>query len=336
MKVNIRKLAELTGYSPATISNAINHKRGVNEKTAALIINAAWDHGYINDSDITKIKFVMYKENGLIVEDTPFFSLVIDGFEKECHQSGMEMIMCHLNHGKETYPNELHNLLMDTSAGVVLLGSEISDSEIRHFNSLKVPFLTLEYWIYDMSYDGVFINNADSARLAVEYLIDKGHRKIGYIASDHRINAFKERRTGLETGLKKHGLSLQEKYLIALHPTMDGAYRGMMEYLKNRPELPSAYFADNDILALSAMKALQESGIRVPEEVSIIGFDDLPFCEISSPRLTSIRVPKQEMGAAAAKRMIEMIHTNSRTKAKIQICTTLIERDSVMTRISKD
>ena len=84
MKVNIRKLAELTGYSPATISNAINHKRGVNEKTAALIINAAWDHGYINDSDITKIKFVMYKENGLIVEDTPFFSLVIDGFEKEC------------------------------------------------------------------------------------------------------------------------------------------------------------------------------------------------------------------------------------------------------------
>ncbi len=329
MKANIRKLAELTGYSPTTISNALNHKKGVNEQTAAFILQMAWDQGYVNPSVITKIKLIMYKESGLIVEDTPFFSLVIDGFEKECRRCGLEMVMCYLDHRQKGYEDELKSLLMDTTAGVVLLGSEISDVEIRRFDRLKAPFLTMEYWAHDMSYDGVFINNADSATLAVEYLIQKGHRKIGYIAGDFRINAFRERRTGLENGLKKHGLCLPERYVVILRPTMEDSYKGMLEYLKSCPSLPTAYFADNDMLALGALKALRERGIQVPEEVSVIGFDDLPFCEISSPRLTSLRVPKQEMGQEAARRMIEMIRTNSRTKAKIQICTTLIERDSV-------
>lgn len=327
--MSIRRLAELTGYSPTTISNALNHKKGVNKQTAAFILQTARDQGYVNQSDITKIKLIMYKESGLIVEDTPFFSLVIDGFEKECRWCGLEMSMCYLDHRQKGYENELKSLLMDTTAGVVLLGSEISDEEIRQFNRLKAPFLTLEYWANDMSYDGVFINNADSASLAAEYLIQKGHRKIGYIAGDFRINAFRERRDGLENGLKKHGLSLEERYVVILPPTMEDSYKGMMEYLKSGPSLPTAYFADNDMLALGAMKALQERGIQVPEEVSMIGFDDLPFCEISSPRLTSLRVPKQEMGQEAARRMIEMIRTSSRTKAKIQICTALIERDSV-------
>ncbi len=329
MKVNIRRLAELTGYSPTTISNALNRKKGVNEQTAAFILQTAQGQGYVNKSDITKIKLIMYKENGFIVEDTPFFSSVIDGFEKECRWCGLEMAMCYLDHRKKDYENELKSLLTDTTAGVVLLGTEISDEEIRRFGMLKAPFLTLEYWAHDMSYNGVFINNADSAGLAAEYLIQKGHRKIGYIAGDFRINAFRERRAGLEKGLGKHGLCLQEKYVVMLRPTMEDSYREMMEYLKGNPSLPTAYFADNDMLALGAMKALQEYGIEVPEKVSMIGFDDLPFCEISSPRLTSLRVPKQEMGQEAARRMIEMIRTGSRTRAKIQICTELIERDSV-------
>ena len=93
--------------------------------------------------------------------------------------------------------------------------------------------------------------------------------------------------------------------------------------------LPTAYFADNDIIAIGALKALQEAGIRVPEDVSLIGFDDMPFCEMSSPKLTTIRVFKQEMGMIAVKRLLEHLAEAKVINTKIQVCTQFIERESV-------
>ena len=98
MKVSIKDISQITGFSPATVSNALNYKRGVNAATSAEIFRVAKELGYISAPDVTKIKFVIYKRNGLIIDDTPFFSLLIDGVEKECRQSGMEMVLCHLNH----------------------------------------------------------------------------------------------------------------------------------------------------------------------------------------------------------------------------------------------
>ena len=103
----------------------------------------------------------------------------------------------------------------------------------------------------------------------------------------------------------------------------------MLDYLQDAPKLPTAYFADNDMIALGAMKALQEMGIRVPEDVSIVGFDDLPFSEISNPSLTTLRVPKQEMGRLAVKKLVEVINEDVKVKTKTQVCTTFIERHSV-------
>ncbi|MEG1427702.1 MAG: substrate-binding domain-containing protein, partial [Oscillospiraceae bacterium] len=95
------------------------------------------------------------------------------------------------------------------------------------------------------------------------------------------------------------------------------------------PKLPTAFFADNDIIALGAMKALCENGYKIPEDISVIGFDDLPFGAISSPSLTTIRVYKQEMGQTAVRRLIETIKNESSIKTKIQVCNTFVERDSV-------
>jgi LacI family transcriptional regulator len=110
---------------------------------------------------------------------------------------------------------------------------------------------------------------------------------------------------------------------------MDGAYMEMDRILQERPELPTAFFADNDIVALGAMKAFQKNGYRIPEDISLIGFDDLPFCIVSTPTLSTIRVFKQEMGQLAVRRLIELIRTDTKTKIKIQICNEFIERDSV-------
>lgn len=113
MKVNIRTISEYTGFSPATVSNALNHKKGVNKDTASEILRAAKELGYIGEMGITKIKLVIYKDKGLIVDDNPFFSLVVDGFEKECREAGYEMALCYLDRQTEDYKRQVENLCLD-------------------------------------------------------------------------------------------------------------------------------------------------------------------------------------------------------------------------------
>lgn len=110
---------------------------------------------------------------------------------------------------------------------------------------------------------------------------------------------------------------------------MDGAYREMCGYLESSPELPTAFFADNDEIAIGAMKAMQEKGIRVPEDVSVIGIDDMPYCEVSTPRLTTMRVFKEKMGELAVERLMEIAKGEERAPVKVQVGTELVVRDSV-------
>ena len=336
MKVSIKDISERTGFSPATVSNALNHKKGVNADTAAEIFRVAKEMGYISESRIGKIKFVIFKRNGLIIDDTPFFSLLIDGIEKECRASGMEMVLCHLNYEDEDYEEQVNWLIHDNSSAVIMLGTELMEEDVPLYKNASCPFLMLDYWSWDMSFNGVLINNADSARMATEYLLRKGHKKIGYLRGEFRIKAFRSRAVGYATALNKAGISPEKKYMVTLSTTINGAYEDMKAYLETCPQLPTAYFADNDMVALGAIRALQEKGYQVPEDISVVGFDDLPFCEIANPPLTTLRVPKQEMGRVAVKRILEVINGTDKIKTKTQVCTIFVERDSVRDLKNRD
>lgn len=329
MKVSIKKISEVTGFSPATVSNALNYKRGVNKDTAAKIFRAASELGYLEDNRITKVKFAIYKKTGAIVDDTPFFPLLIDGAEKECRSCGMEMSVCTLDSREENYEEQVRWLIHDKSSAVILLGTELTEEALELYRGASCPMLLLDYWSADMSFNGVLINNADSARMATEYLLSRGHRSIGYLRGNFRIKAFRSRAVGYQVAMSKAGLTPEKEYMVSLGTTMNGAYRDMKEYLAEKPKLPTAYFADNDMIALGAMKALTEAGIRIPEDVSVIGFDDLSFSAIVSPGLTTLRVSKQDMGRAAVRRLREIIEGDE-SKLKIQICTQFVERGSVL------
>lgn len=328
-KVSIKKISEITGFSPATISNALNNKRGVNKETAAEILRVAKELGYISENRITKIRLVMYKRSGEIIDDTPFFPLLIDGVESECKRLGYEMTICNLDKREPDYEEQVRWLINDITSGIIFLGTELMENDIDIYRSAKCPFLLFDYFEPDMQFDGVLINNSDSARVATEYLIDRGHQKIGYLRGDFRIKGFRSRAMGYARAMQNHGLEVNHKYTYTLTSSMEGAYEDMKKVLKRNPELPTAFFADNDMVALGAMKALQEFGYKVPDDVSIIGFDDLPFCEITTPRLTTIRVSKQEMGVIAVRRMNDMIKNPGRSKMKIGVCTEFVERESV-------
>lgn len=331
MKAGVKQISEITGFSPATVSNALNQKKGVSRKASDEVFRVAKELGYFNTNTINKIRLVIYKQNGLIIDDTPFFSLLIDGIEQECRASGYEMLITNLDARNTGYREQAIQIINEPGAAIVLLGTELSPDELKLFNGAQCPILLLDYWSIDMTYNAVLINNDDSVRKAVNYLFSKGHRNIGHLGGKFKILGFKQRETGYYSAMREIGLEINPVYTIELGTTMNGAYLDMLDYLNKKPapRLPTAFFADNDMIALGAMKALLEKGYKIPEDISIIGFDDLPFCEISSPRLTSLRVPKQEMGRLAVRKIIDMIKGNDNVHVKIQVCTEFIERDSV-------
>lgn len=331
-KANLTTISQMTGFSVATVSNALNRKKGVNAETSAIILRVAKELGYISEDAITKIRFIIYKKNGLIIEDTPFFSLIIDGLEKECRAQGFEFILSNVNQQDSDYIEQVKLLLNTSNCAAILLGTELSDADFELYKSAACPLLTLDYWCNDMSHNGVLINNVDSARIAVEYLIKKGHVDIGYLRGNFRIKAFHSRNVGYRQAMKAAGLSVHDEHIFTLKTTLTGAYQDMLGQLRVKKSLPTAFFADNDMIALGAMKALQEAGYRIPEDVSVIGFDDLPFSEISSPPLTTLRVPKQDMGRLAVRRVVDMLNANSHVKTMTQVCTSFVERNSVLDR----
>ena len=329
MKISIKQLSEMSGFSPATVSNVLNGKKGVNKDTAELIMKLARESGYLSENRMTSIKLVVYKKHGWVLSDTPFFSSLTEGVNEECRASGYDTVICNLNEHSEDFESHLEQILSDPNSGILLLATEMGEEDVKVFHRAVAPLVVLDASFEQMDFDTVLINNTDSVSNAVGHLIKMGHREIGYLKSSMRIQNFRYREAGYRRAHEEAEIAVNPAFTVELTPTMEDAYKDMARFLERNPQLPTAYFADNDIIALGAMKALKEAGCRIPEDISIIGFDDLPFCEISSPPLSTIRVFKQEMGQMAVKRLLDKIKSQSKIVSKIQIGTEYIERESV-------
>ena len=330
MKVSIRDLSKMTGFSPATVSNALNHKKGVNKETAEEIFRVARETGYLSANAVTKIRLLIFKKNGLIIDDTPFFQSLIEGFEEECHRLVYEMVISRADQREPDYLNQVQEILREQGAAVVVLATEMMDGDLEPFRNPPCPLVILDHWSESMELNAVLINNADAARMITEHVLDYGHTEVGYLRGSFRIKGFRSRFVGFQTALKKRRLPYREEYTVTLGTSMNDAYQDMLQYLKKNPKLPTAFFADNDMIALGAMKALQERGYRIPEDVYIVGFDDLSFSAISSPALTTLRVPNKEMGKIAVRRLVELVEgIGTDTVTKTQVCPSIIYRDTV-------
>lgn len=329
IKTSIRDISKATGFSPATVSNALNHKKNVRKATADRIIEAARDLGYYKASPVTRVRLVIFRENGSIIDNTPFFPTLISSFVQESREGGYETLLHNLDKRSPAYEEELSALLNDPDSGLVLLATEMNAADIQRFDASMSPLVILDNWTTDMRFSSVAINNEDSARFAGDYLIRQGHTRIGYIKSSFRIHNFRARHQGLDRALRNHALSLSSQDIITVTPNLEGAYEDTSRYLEHRRDLATAYFADNDLMGLGAMKAFAEHGFRIPQDVSIIGFDDLPFSALSSPPLTTVFVPNGELGAMAARRISHIIQQKETCTAKFEVGTRFVVRDTV-------
>jgi DNA-binding LacI/PurR family transcriptional regulator len=333
MAISAKELAQKLNVSAATVSMVLNKKPGISDKTREMVLTAAKKYGYEfpqkGETDFHgTIQFIIYKKDGTVVADTPFFSQVTAGIDAGCKAAGYELQITYF-YENERIPEQIRLLSEKNFQGILLLGTEMEPEYFRYFSTLKVPLVVLDTYFEELDCDSVLINNVQGAYLATNYLISKGMKQVGYLRSSYSIGNFAERADGYYKALRCHKLPTDHPYVHRLAPSMEGAYEDMKELLDKKVPIGDAYFADNDLIAAGAMRAFKEYGYRIPEDVSIIGFDDMPICVYLEPTLSTMAVPKKRLGELAVECLVSKILHPTKVCVKTEVSVELKKRGSI-------
>ena len=333
MSITAKELAAKLGLSPAAVSMALNNKPGVSESTRERVLQAAREAGYsfgrIQEKGHLKgcVTFLLYHRHGAVVGDTPFFSSLTGGIADACRSAGYDLTIQYLY--EDNVRSTLRLLQNSETSGVILLGTELRQEDFGPFSDFDLPLVVLDTYFEGITKDCVLINNVQGAFLATNYLISKRKHQPGYLRSSYSISNFEERADGFYKAIRHNGMATGASIVHRLAPSVEGAYTDMKLLIQQGERLANCYFADNDLIAAGAIRALKEANYRVPEDVGVIGFDNTPMCEILDPPMTTIHVPKQVMGAMAVSRLLELIAQRNTQTIKIEVSTFLVKRGSL-------
>ncbi len=332
MSVTAKDIAKELNISAAAVSMALNNKPGVSDETRALVFETANRMGFKFSKKMLKrnnkmVAFVFFHKN--FIFETPFFTQLGRAVEDTLKEEGYHINAYHI-HEHEDIQNQIGLILKEDPIGLILLGTLVSDSEIEYFNDIGIPTVVLDGYFENYSGDTVVINNVEGAKRITNYLINRCHSCPGYISSRIPFKNLEERADGFFDALRTNGYHASKAIVHKVIPSTEGAYGEMLEIISSNTPLADCYFCDNDEIALGAMRAFLEKGYRIPEDISIVGFDNMYYSQYVDPPLTSLDVPKMYMGHTAAKMLLYKIaNPDERNTIKIEINTTLIVRKSV-------
>lgn len=332
MKVTSKDVARAAGVSQATASMVFRGKPGVSEATRQKVLDKALELGYmIPQVPARVIQLVIFKRHGKMFNDSPFMEILIQGVMDQAMKMGYHPSIFYFYRDKN-HMEQLSNMLTMKSVGIILLATEMEDRDINIFKNISIPIVLLDNTISRIGWDFVAIGNYFGVREATFFLIRNGFRRLGYLQGKTGIRNFRERYKGYVVACQK--LATQEaqdsiKRVVMTDISSDGAMQSMKEYLDTDPVLPDAFIADNDHIAVGCMRALIQAGYRIPEDISIIGFDDSPICQSVSPQLTTMEVKKERMGALAVIRLNDRIHISDIETVNTLVMPQLIVRESI-------
>lgn len=334
MKYTLRDIAKRANVSPATVSNALNGRAGVSKSVQENILAIAREMGYQLNRETAKagrhVRLIIFRSHGMVVMDTQFFSELIESIQLECHRLELELLISHVSAKKDAdYVNQINAFRNEECAGIILLGTEMNEEELKQFSDFRSPMVVLDNLFRLEKVHSVVMNNWQAGYLAAEALYAAGHRDIQHITSSIGFNNMTDRQRGLTEGLKKFGLSLENEKIWPVRPTMNGAYEDMKALLQAGKRLPEAFFAANDIMAIGCMRAIQEAGYQVPEDVSIIGMDDTSICLACTPQLSTVHVFRRELGQTVVRTLFSLPEKKSACFIKTEVGVELVMRDSV-------
>lgn len=334
--MTIKDLAKLTNTSPATVSLALNGKAGVSGTTRERIIKAAEENGYtlpkrtaaLPSSIIRLVAVSKPNTSGIHNFRTTFFAEIINYIQTRCSELNYSMIYSMVPHSD--FLQSILNLeTIQPSCGIIVLGTYLESSEVPLLQQLPVPFVLLDRNCTIHNLNSVSINNFSGAYLAVEKLISCGHTRIGYISSSPNVYNLEERRSGFLSALRTHDLSLAPQDIIPTNSYSSDGVQRLKAALSDRSDIPTAFFCENDYTALSLVSALIQLGYSVPGDVSVIGFDDVPECSLTTPPLSTVHVDRQALATAAVDRLHLLMTSPNITSQSILVNVSIRMRASV-------
>ncbi|MDG5789900.1 LacI family DNA-binding transcriptional regulator [Evansella sp. AB-P1] len=338
--MKIKDIAKLANVSTSAVSLAINGKPGLSEATREKILKIAQEHGYSPRQLVSEgqknnkiLRFIAFTGTGIVsekYENFPFFTELMQNLSENIQSRGYSLMISSLKIDNfydvlDTFKKELH------SDGIILLGTNLSGEQIEYIGSKFNNLVIIDTCFDTINLDFIVMNNTLGAYSAGKYLLNKGHKKIGYVESTSRMYNFKMRKKGFELALQEQNIKLEKKHMYSLPPTVVTSQNEFKELIAaNRHNLPTALFCECDYMAISVIKSLNELGLRVPHDISVIGFDDIWEAQIINPELTTVHVPKNKIATIAVDRLIEKIENDDNNKTKVFVDTELVERNSCL------
>lgn len=305
--ITAKELAKKLGLSPAAVSLALNGRPGVSDQTRERVLEAAMQLGYTK-AEATRdfhtgktICFVRFGGEVInVAEHTSFSSFILQGVEARATELGYNTQVRYLSAG-DAHNRQLMNFIQQ-AAGVIFLGTDLTEQQLPAMEQFfaqfdSCPVVIVDNLILAGRVDCVGNDSFGGARSAVRHLIDRGCKRIGYVKAKQRIPNMQDRERGVTAALEE--ASFPPAVQIPVDISSEGALADFENWLEQEQRVPDGLFVDNDILAASVLRALKRHNYRIPEDVSVIGLDDIPMCDMLEPPLSTVRLAKQELGGVA-------------------------------------
>lgn len=331
MRVTIKDVAERAGVDPSTVSRIINNdpKLSVRAETRLRISEAIGELGYRPNFMARNLRLNTSGAVGMLIPDitNPSFPEMIKGAESSSSEKDLSLILCNTGDIPEKELKMVRFLLDRRVDGLLLASVHMRDETIQEVEKSGVPYVLVNRGNRKDTGAYVVADNAAGARMAVRHLISLGHRKIAHIAGFLYTDTGIERMEGYRKELNLADIPSNPEYMVEAGYTEREGYKAMRKLLL-LPDRPTAVFAANDLLAMGALMAMHENGVRVPEDISIVGFDDIWVVERITPALTTVKVPLYEMGSLAMNMLFHKMKDLQVEQERIVLEPSLVVRRS--------
>jgi len=328
----MRQIAERAGVSIGTVSHVINETATVRPKLRERVIEAIRSMGYQPSALAQGLRKKRTNMLGMVIPDitNPFFPGVVRGVEDVAYKRSFRVILCNADNDPSKEASYVRELRSYHIAGLLIIPSGGADiaGQLGVYGSASVPVVCIDRVPDGWKGDAVLVANAEGAYLATRHLIQMGHKRLAVIAGPLKLTNSAERLKGFMRALNEAGLDIDPEFVQEAAFDTESGYRAGLRVLRMLPR-PTAILACNDLMAFGVLQAARELKLQCPEDLSIAGFDSLEFTKFTDPSLTSVYQPGYQLGATAARLLLERVDGMRSGPKKVFLPTELKQRNSV-------
>lgn len=328
-RTQIKDVARAAGVSTATVSHVINKTRAVSEATRQRVMRAIETCNYYPNSHARSLASGRSHTLGLLVSDisNPFFPELVKSIETVAFEKGYDVILSNTDYNDERTLNYVQRFIERKVAGVALMTSELDRNLIDELARYHVPVVFLDIGSAGVCMSNLLVNYGEGIEEAIKHLVSLGHRNIAYIGGPGHLASAAKRLEAFCNTMVGQLPGADRPVIYEGDFRLEGGRLAAREMFEEG-ELPTAVVVANDMMALGVMQECRERGLHVPEDISIVGFDDIAFAALSNPPLTTVRLPRAELGLKAVEALLATIQDSDRQGVEINIPTYLVLRDS--------